>query len=124
MIRRPPRSTRTDTRFPYTTLFRSQPARAFISNGGDASWLQVLLPNAPAALVARVSVTRADGVVLHDQWLSGEGLASEQSRVLQFGLGAADAPVQVQVEFADGRSQHYTNEIGRASCRGRVGQYG
>src|SRR3546814_1515838 len=24
MLRRPPRSTRTDTRFPYTTLFRSQ----------------------------------------------------------------------------------------------------
>src|SRR3546814_9667175 len=28
MIRRPPRSTRTDTLFPYTTLFRSQPAPA------------------------------------------------------------------------------------------------
>src|SRR3546814_1246359 len=27
MIRRPPRSTRTDTLFPYTTLFRSQPDR-------------------------------------------------------------------------------------------------
>src|SRR3546814_1621253 len=27
MIRRPPRSTRTDTRFPYTTLFRSQAKR-------------------------------------------------------------------------------------------------
>src|SRR3546814_5862836 len=27
MIRRPPRSTRTDTLFPYTTLFRSQPAK-------------------------------------------------------------------------------------------------
>src|SRR3546814_3954392 len=26
MIRRPPRSTRTDTLFPYTTLFRSPPA--------------------------------------------------------------------------------------------------
>src|SRR3546814_2513811 len=26
MIRRPPRSTRTDTLFPYTTLFRSQPS--------------------------------------------------------------------------------------------------
>src|SRR3546814_13420553 len=26
MIRRPPRSTRTDTLFPYTTLFRSHPA--------------------------------------------------------------------------------------------------
>src|SRR3546814_14838787 len=28
MIRRPPRSTRTDTLFPYTTLFRSDPAHA------------------------------------------------------------------------------------------------
>src|SRR3546814_9517356 len=28
MIRRPPRSTRTDTRFPYTTLFRSRHDRA------------------------------------------------------------------------------------------------
>src|SRR3546814_2038685 len=27
MIRRPPRSTRTDTLFPYTTLFRSSPPR-------------------------------------------------------------------------------------------------
>src|SRR3546814_3667338 len=27
MIRRPPRSTRTDTLFPYTTLFRSDPVR-------------------------------------------------------------------------------------------------
>src|SRR3546814_16850416 len=28
MVRRPPRSTRTDTLFPYTTLFRSQIVRA------------------------------------------------------------------------------------------------
>src|SRR3546814_8957701 len=33
MIRRPPRSTRTDTLFPYTTLFRSAGAGA---EGGDA----------------------------------------------------------------------------------------
>src|SRR3546814_10898043 len=29
MIRRPPRSTRTDTLFPYTTLFRSVPPMSF-----------------------------------------------------------------------------------------------
>src|SRR3546814_7238838 len=34
MIRRPPRSTRTDTLFPYTTLFRSSGARR-IAFGGD-----------------------------------------------------------------------------------------
>src|SRR3546814_9442501 len=34
MIRRPPRSTRTDTLFPYTTLFRSQLAKAEIAGPG------------------------------------------------------------------------------------------
>src|SRR3546814_3790771 len=33
MIRRPPRSTRTDTLFPYTTLFRSKPRKG----GGSAA---------------------------------------------------------------------------------------
>src|SRR3546814_17330415 len=32
MSRRPPRSTRTDTLFPYTTLFRSPPAHPFQSD--------------------------------------------------------------------------------------------
>src|SRR3546814_5573046 len=32
MIRRPPRSTRTDTLFPYTTLFRSADSFAFIAS--------------------------------------------------------------------------------------------
>src|SRR3546814_1393859 len=39
MIRRPPRSTRTDTRFPYTTLFRSAGLRQVggeARRGGDA----------------------------------------------------------------------------------------
>src|SRR3546814_18166287 len=40
MIRRPPRSTRTDTLFPYTTLFRSRPLR--LVAGG--SWLLVVHP--------------------------------------------------------------------------------
>src|SRR3546814_11716341 len=34
MIRRPPRSTRTDTLFPYTTLFRSVVVRAFLHVAG------------------------------------------------------------------------------------------
>src|SRR3546814_387280 len=35
MIRRPPRSTRTDTRFPYTTLFRSNPGCAVLACAPD-----------------------------------------------------------------------------------------
>src|SRR3546814_7402465 len=49
MIRRPPRSTRTDTLFPYTTLFRSPDATALRRNGRRAKsgmmrwiWLALL----------------------------------------------------------------------------------
>src|SRR3546814_10541084 len=46
MIRRPPRSTRTDTLFPYTTLFRSQaPLAGSRGAGRHATWFR---PPAPA----------------------------------------------------------------------------
>src|SRR3546814_18393233 len=46
MIRRPPRSTRTDTLFPYTTLFRSHhPALAIEDPPGEQAGL--LRPDAP-----------------------------------------------------------------------------
>src|SRR3546814_20283603 len=43
MIRRPPRSTRTDTLFPYTTLFRS----AYTSEGLEGSLAQTVIPFQP-----------------------------------------------------------------------------
>src|SRR3546814_13889960 len=59
MIRRPPRSTRTDTLFPYTTLFRSQA-------GGDRDrqprHLQPAVPVAgPAAALAAAQLPRRGG---------------------------------------------------------------
>src|SRR3546814_6539679 len=44
MIRRPPRSTRTDTLFPYTTLFRSRldGAKSFVVDGHVADLIVVL----------------------------------------------------------------------------------
>src|SRR3546814_15373178 len=45
MVRRPPRSTRTDTLFPYTTLFRSGPARGReLGLGGIGGALHLLAP--------------------------------------------------------------------------------
>src|SRR3546814_1392996 len=38
MIRRPPRSTRTDTLFPYTTLFRSSSAAISMTPRSAANW--------------------------------------------------------------------------------------
>src|SRR3546814_9446456 len=42
MIRRPPRSTRTDTLFPYTTLFRSVPDGApVVRTASEDAWIKV-----------------------------------------------------------------------------------
>src|SRR3546814_7763616 len=58
MIRLPPRSTRTDTLFPYTTLFRSIPALA--------AWAvvpfsgQMVLSNANAGILYLLAMTRSE----------------------------------------------------------------
>src|SRR3546814_7965528 len=46
MIRRPPRSTRTDTLLPYTTLFRSQEADEFNAVNGN-QFIADLMPKKP-----------------------------------------------------------------------------
>src|SRR3546814_11878528 len=66
MIRRPPRSTRTDTLFPYTTLFRSVEdalpiARALVKGGLPA--LEVTL-RTPAALDVIREMAQVEGAVV------------------------------------------------------------
>src|SRR3546814_14962898 len=74
MIRRPPRSTRTDTLFPYTTLFRSLDTHASMRFGTRVRFKSVQAARA-AALAAwfatrageRVAMLGFGGV---DQWLA------------------------------------------------------
>src|SRR3546814_2995158 len=68
MIRRPPRSTRTDTLFPYTTLFRSRLLPLLHNIRRRASYL-ALLDEQPAAL-------QRLGSVLARSALLGERLAA------------------------------------------------
>src|SRR3546814_5676823 len=58
MIRRPPRSTRTDTLFPYTTLFRSvrylcKPDRCYLEIGKD-TWNDDQVDRGPRSLITRL----------------------------------------------------------------------
>src|SRR3546814_1892560 len=70
MIRRPPRSTRTDTLFPYTTLFRSRerperPAQAVgCTRRGEMKWSSSAKPglrHAVAGLAGSADQTRIEG---------------------------------------------------------------
>src|SRR3546814_10603406 len=62
MIRPPPRSTRTDTLFPYTTLFRSNLAASTLDDDGLAEYVLDLIDRqgvAPSRLCFEITETEA-----------------------------------------------------------------
>src|SRR3546814_19111709 len=74
MIRRPPRSTRTDTLFPYTTLFRS------VQVGQDARDLD---------RVAEIGI--AGGALLAAVFLDGKDIGAVEQRLVEAGIISAYA---------------------------------
>src|SRR3546814_16105240 len=103
MIRRPPRSTRTDTLLPYTTLFRS-------------------LREAQAAVLRRPLLQRLAGargddlllVAVQDEDAAAQLRRRGERRVHQ---------VDQALDRADARLLDDQRVIGRASCRESVCQY-
>src|SRR3546814_18472351 len=68
MIRRPPRSTRIDTLFPYTTLFRSPLVIDLDPQATASQWAAwrkdappVVIDSAPPRLAAKIEQARAQG---------------------------------------------------------------
>src|SRR3546814_14140505 len=101
MIRRPPRSTRTDTLFPYTTLFRSQHA---------------CFPS-PNLLIPRS--WKGPGLGEGRRIMNGD---SSKPIGHQYALAMLDGGEEKVRSVALAAGSQLT-KIGRASCRERVCQY-
>src|SRR3546814_14898210 len=100
MFRRPPRSTRTDTLFPYTTLFRSAPSFGYTIAARHGRWCLSL--EIPSARHRQGGSDKCDGIPM-------DSLITAAARALAAGdlLGVLKR----------------VGQIGRASCRERVCQY-
>src|SRR3546814_1179758 len=93
MGRRPPRTTRTDTRVPYTALFRSAEARAggHVGGGGqgDRQGAAIVVVRDDAVVDALVERQRAvdrqtgQGVAIHDLAAVGGARSEEHTSELQ-----------------------------------------
>src|SRR3546814_12819922 len=92
MIRRPPRSTRTDTLFPYTTLFRSPPVLRLDAGRADA-----IVPGLAGALIGCLG--------LRGLAVAGRGAFEHSGSVLlaEIDRGAAAAAVAGAHGMGDGR---------------------
>lgn len=75
--------------------------RAFLSQAPSNNYLKVKLPDNVSSIGAMVTVTRDDGSKLYKPFISGEGMSSDQSHVLIFGLGQGSAQT-VEVKFLNG----------------------
>src|SRR3546814_13892630 len=112
MIRRPPRSTRTDTLFPYTTLFRS-------FGGGRRRQRQKSFRHVPPSRCRAASreSRRYASLGSHSRKQSA---ASRQDVPI-----TAEGKLHSALIIREPRSSlpQHRREIGRASCRERVCQY-
>src|SRR3546814_15575413 len=106
MIRRPPRSTRTDTLFPYTTLFRSLPGlRGFQPSPGSSP------PHVLPTIRGQVRTGDPAGVIGDE----------EAHRIGDFVRIAEPPGRDLGHDLVADFLGH--GQIGRASCRERVCQY-
>src|SRR3546814_11554082 len=118
MIRRPPRSTRTDTLFPYTTLFRSHAvAVEDVIAKHERGWFAVHKVSADRIGLGKPARLRLNGVMQRHA-----PLAAVAKQALEAGLvlrGGDDQNLANPRQHQDGKRI----KIGRASCRERVCQY-
>src|SRR3546814_15054362 len=131
MIRQPPRSTRTDTLFPYTTLFRSKP---YYDRTGRFRGYRGVAEDESAEVEARRRAEAAEERLSDaiESISGGFGLFDAEDRLVLcnetyrwrgFGEERCAASGVSFEEIARSSAYNGLIEIGRAPCRGRVCQY-
>ena len=81
-------------------------SKAFISKGvvgKEANYLKVILPSTIESIAAKIIVSLDNGKKIHRDYVSGEGLVSDQSHIQIFGLNGAKAS-SVEVKYINGKT--------------------
>src|SRR3546814_9448341 len=113
MIRRPPRSTRTDTRFPYTTLFRSEVPDLVLDEPllDVGHHPQAELGGEQAGVLTLVLL---EDVCLHGAADVGQGVRRQRCALLLVGLAALLLAERVALLVDDSVKEERQDRRGRA----------
>lgn len=85
------------------------PAVVRLNQGGDANYIAVRLPENVKYIGSRITVTKMNGSIMSDAYVTGEGLGSDQTSTVTFGLGAEKAVKSVSIALPDGTTQEISN---------------
>ena len=84
------------------------PSLVFMNNGGENNFIDLRFSENAKNIGAKVVLTTSSGMVLTEDYIIGEGLVSDQSATVHFGLGK-DQIKRVQVKYIDGQTQELTD---------------
>jgi hypothetical protein len=79
-------------------------SKLFLSNPGKGNYLKVQLGSDVASIGATITVELADGRKLSRPYVSGEGLCSDSSRIIIFGLSETSV-TNIDVAYLDGSNK-------------------
>src|SRR3546814_590412 len=130
MRRRPPRSTRTDTLFPYTTLCRSVVTPVF-APAGDAVWFYIASRGhhadiggiTPGSMPPMSRTIDEEGVLIDDFHLVDRGVFREEQTLALLASGPHPAR-SPRENVADFKAQVAANARGVEQLHKLVAQYG
>jgi len=79
---------------------------------GDNHYLKVKLPNITESIGAKAEATLASGKVLTKWFVTSEGLCSDSTHILYFGLGEEESVEKLEITYLSGNTQEFTNVTG------------
>ncbi len=76
-----------------------------ISNGHGNNWLKLELPNTAKSLGAIATAQLSSGKVLTKHFITSEGLCSDSTHLLYFGLGQTETVSSINIQYLTGPAQ-------------------
>ena len=80
-------------------------SHAYINQGGDANYIAFRFPETAEYAGAKLTITKMDGSILSDVYVIGEGLVSDQTATLTFGLGSNKEIKEVSLNLPNGKTK-------------------
>lgn len=77
-------------------------SQAHINKGGDANYIAFRFPETAMYAGAKITITKNDGSILSDVYVIGEGLVSDQTATLTFGLGQSTDIKSIELNLPNG----------------------
>jgi len=85
------------------------PFKAFVNEGGDSNYIAIRFSETAKYAGSHVTVKKVDGSILSDVYVIGEGLSSDQTSTITFGLGDDQILDEVIIRLPDGSIQTMDN---------------